>query len=147
MKKILNDQAFTLIEIMLVLQIIAILSTVVIASFRPMIRELQNERFIAQLIEDIYYAQQFSLANGDITHVTFLPNKYTYDVATSTKLIYSRSYDKHIEIASNTLSINDLRFLTNGNAYKSGTISIYIDGHPYFLRILLGKGRFYVEKV
>lgn len=132
---------------MIVLQMIVIITTIAIASFKPMIHELQNERFIHQLIEDIYYAQQLSLAGNDITQVLFLPSSHKYNIIHSTKLVYSRSYEQNIEIMNNTLRLNELRFLANGNAYKSGSIAIYIDGKLHFLRVLLGKGRFYVEKI
>lgn len=142
-----DERGYTLIEIMVVLHIIAIIGTIVVASFKPMIRELQNERFISLLIEDLYYAQQLSLATNNLTQVLFFPNAHQYNLLNGSKLVYSRSYDKHIEVTNDgTLKTNELRFLSNGNVYKSGSIVIYIDGHPYFLRILLGKGRFYVEK-
>lgn len=145
MNRFKSDNGYTFIELFITLNIIVMLSAVAIASFKPMIDKLENERFLTQLLDDIYFAQQLAIATNEQTQLLFQPHRYEYRLYQGTTLRYSRSYKKHINVEGGTLQINELRFLSNGNPYKSGTIFIYMNDKLHALRILLGKGRFYVE--
>lgn len=108
----------------------------------------KRQQFILQLKQDLYYAQQIAIGYQLPTKVVFLNGSKEYSLHQGGKTILRRPFlQGNTVFIKGTLSLSDILFLPNGNAQKSGSLSIKINDHHYRLVMLLGRGRFYIEQV
>ncbi|QOY36102.1 competence type IV pilus minor pilin ComGD [Anaerobacillus isosaccharinicus] len=143
-----NEKGHTLIEMTLVLVIFAVATTIPLVKIESTYDAGKREQFIYQLQQDLYYAQQMAISNQLTTTVVFLNADCQYYIRQGGKIILKREF-QHPEttVRSGTISLTDISFLANGNAQKSGSLTIIVGDHRYRLVMLLGMGRFYIEKL
>lgn len=143
----LNNRGYTLIEMTIVLMIIAVVSSITFGNMKSTYDTVKRNEFIYQFQEDLYYAQQRAISHHLSTSVVILINSKEYVIRQGGVVILRRKFDNNITFTPVSLALNDISFLNDGNASRSGTLLIKIDGHSYRLVLLLGMGRFYLEEL
>lgn len=138
-----NEKGFTLAETLLVLGVISIILLIVSKSIFSVSDTMLTKQFIEQLKTDLSYAQSRALSTGEVVWITFDVREDTYYINSSNFFL-----ERKLPIyATFTFSnFNNLWFNKLGNTSQSGTITFQIFDENYKLVILLGMGRFYVEK-
>lgn len=147
--KVVRKNGFTLIEMLLVLMIISVFTALSIPHIEKVAEVKRENYMIEQLTEDILYAQQYAMAYKTAVQVIFDQGQAHYhiiEMGERQRVLIERSLpDKWIfELA--TLQM-PLAFLANGNVNKAGTVFIKNNTRGYKIVFLLGKGRFYVQKM
>jgi competence protein ComGD len=143
-----NERGFTLTEMTIVLFIVAIVSSLSIGNMKKAYDATKRNEIIYQLEQDLYYAQQKAISHNLMTNVVFLNGSKEYVIRQGGEVILGRKFhQQNVTFLPVTLALNDITFLNDGNARKSGTLQIKIDSITYRLVLLLGRGRFYIEKL
>lgn len=142
----MNNKGFTLIESLVVLSILAIVTSFTFIVSQP--DRLQINYFFSQLKADLFVTQQYAISHGQEITFSIDPNNHLYYVRDrmSSRYIIKRNYSEKIMIETGTLPMS-FKYLTNGNASLSGTLLFRIEGELYKFTILLGRGRFKIEKL
>ncbi|TDL77171.1 type II secretion system protein [Rhodococcus qingshengii] len=138
-----NQNGFTLIESLIVLSIFLIISSITVFSIKPQYQIATNKSFISQLKADLYYGQQYAIANQTEVRVIFIENEHSYVIAAGANSIVERNYSPKITVGQGTIQLY-FKYNPNGNVDRFGTIFIRTPQEDYKLTLLIGKGRFYV---
>lgn len=138
-----NEKGFTLVEVLVALGIISIILLIVSKNVFSLSEAMLTKRFIEQLKTDLSYAQARSLSSNEIVWVTFDVREDAYYIHSPTLNLERKLPTYAILTFSN---FSNLRFNQFGNTSQSGTIHFQLFQNNYKLVILLGMGRFYVEK-
>jgi competence protein ComGD len=143
-----HHNGFTLLEVLVVLAIVHAMIFVVVVKIEPLMQYYRLHWFVKQLETDIFYAQEAAIARGQTVSLRFSPDKNEYFVIAGSisSPLFTRSYDSRIHLWFATLG-SQIKFLSNGNISKSGTFFISSGSLTYEMVFMLGKGRFYVEKL
>jgi competence protein ComGD len=142
-----NQKGHTLIEMTIVLFFFAVVSAISLVNFESAYHAGKRDQFIYQLQQDLYYAQQMALSKQLTTTVVFLNGSKEYIIRQGGQVIFRRKFQtSDTSFHQGTISLTDLAFLPNGNAQKSGHLTIRIGEFRYRLVVLLGRGRFYIEQ-
>ena len=146
--KVARNEGFTLIEMLLVLTAIGVLMAVSIPFLNSVAEQKTEMYIITQLRDDLLYAQQYAMAHNTSVAVMFAENRPEYHIAEmkSGKTILKRSLPGPWNFQLTTLTM-PLIFLENGNINKAGSLLLKRKDRTYKIVFLLGKGRFYVQKV
>lgn len=138
-----NQNGFTLIESLLVLSIFLIISSITVFSIKPQYQIATTKSFISQLKADLFYGQQYAIANQTEVSVIFIENEHTYVIAAGVNSIVERNYSPRITVGQGTIPLY-FKYNRNGNVDRFGTLFIRTPQQDYKLTLLIGKGRFYV---
>lgn len=143
----LDNRGYSLLEMSLVLFIVAIICSLSVGSFKSSYDAQQRKEFVQQLQLDLYYAQQKAISNRLAVNVMFLNGSKEYIIKQGEQIVLTRKYPNNTIFYASTLSLNDIAFLHNGNARKSGTLLFKVNNINYKIVVLLGRGRFYIEQL
>ncbi|NWQ40009.1 type II secretion system protein [Bacillus sp. EB106-08-02-XG196] len=138
-----NQNGFTLIESLIVLSIFLIISSITVFSIKPQYQIATTKSFISQLKADLFYGQQYAIANQTEVSVIFIENEHTYVIAAGVNSIVERNYSPRVTVGQGTIPLY-FKYNRNGNVDRFGTIFIRTPQEDYKLTLLIGKGRFYV---
>lgn len=138
-----NQKGYTLIESLIVLSIFLIISSITAFSIKPQFHSANDRTFISQLKADLYYGQQYAIANQMEVKVIFYEYEHMYAIIAGTKRIIERNHSPTIRVSSGTIQLV-FKFNPNGNVDRFGTLFIRTQQKNYRLTLLIGKGRFYV---
>jgi competence protein ComGD len=143
-----TERGFTLIEVLLVLSIFLIVSSIALFTVKPHYQFIEKTLFFTCLKDDLYYAQQYAISHQRPVHVYFLADEHRYIVNDhlNEKMIVERSYSKLIKVQEGSLKLS-FKFTFDGKIDRFGSIYITIGKDIYRMTFLLGEGRFYVAKV
>lgn len=144
-----HKNGFTLIEMLIVLMIVSTLMILVIPRIDQLEKAKEETYMIEQLTDDLLYAQQYAMTHKTAVVVVFYNAQGRYRMTESYTLgrtLIDRTLPSQWAFELATLQ-NPLTFLANGNVNKSGTILIKNGKTTYKVVFLLGKGRFYVQKL
>ncbi|MCC3356741.1 competence type IV pilus minor pilin ComGD [Bacillus sp. REN16] len=143
----LNNKGFTLIEVMLVLSIVIIISSISLLELRPLHESKKMDQFLEQLQNDIFLGQQFAISHSEGTTLYFSSSGSFYRITRGNTLeeVIHRKIDPAIRIQFSTLGYQTV-FTSNGNIQRSGEIRFKYKESTYLVTFLLGKGRFYVTE-
>lgn len=142
----MKSNGFTLIETLIVLSIVAIVSSGSFILMKPSKNSLENHLFLTQFQSDLYIAQQNAISHQREVSVTIVPEQnYYYFREYNGKLILKRSYSPNITFKTSSLPWS-FKFLPDGNVNQFGILYFQIGKKAYKLTMQLGKGRFYVEE-
>lgn len=145
LRKIINNDGFTLTETLIVLSMFLIICIITAIQLTPYFRTINSQYFLTQLADDLYYAQMYAITNQKKIYVNFLPDQYKYYFREDQgKVIFEREYDESIWLYEGSVNLH-FEFSANGNINKFGTFSIRIDGVRYRIVFQLGRGRFYFD--
>ncbi|PWA13339.1 hypothetical protein DCC39_00120 [Pueribacillus theae] len=140
-----HQQGYTLIELAIVLTIFSIIALIVIPSFSALSETKSIDHFIAQLEEDIYFAQASALSQGK--KVCVEPRNSSYQIrGNNDEILLVRNHSPDIKIEKGTLNLQ-LCFIQNGNVPNFGTWIVRTKKESYKLTFYIGKGRFHVSKL
>lgn len=142
-----HEKGYTMTELIVTLSIIMMMSSLVTLTFSPLQKAQQKEHFLHEFKNDLYLTQQLAISTGNPTTLYIRTTNHTYSINQQTKPLYTRTFDSTISFEKGTLSFTDVMYHYNGNISKSGTLLMTIDGTRYRVVFLLGKGRFYIEKM
>ncbi len=143
-----NNRGYTVLEMTMVLFIIATVTSISFGNMKTIYDASGRNEFIQQLQQDILYAQQMAISHSMYTSVIFLNGSKEYVIRQGNgNVLLRREFSEKTTFVPITLSLNDVAFLTDGNVRRSGTMEIRIDDHRYRFVLLLGRGRFYIEKL
>jgi competence protein ComGD len=140
-----NQKGFTLIESLIVLSILLIISSITAFSINPQYYSATDKTFIAQLKADLYYGQQYAIANQMEVKVIFYEHEHMYLISTGNKQLVERHHSPTITVTQGTIQLV-FKFNSNGNVDRFGTLYIRTQQKNYRLTLLIGKGRFYVTE-
>ncbi|MFC4320746.1 competence type IV pilus minor pilin ComGD [Litchfieldia salsa] len=143
-----DQKGFTLIEILIVISILVMITTIPTLRLSPSYQQKVIDQFFDQLTDDLLLSQQYALSHSDTVKVYFYSSSSSYRailVESNTEII-SRNYDENITINPNTLG-SILVIRSNGNVNKAGTMQVIYGQEKYNVVFQLGRGRFYVIKV
>lgn len=144
-----HKNGFTLIEMLIVLMIVSTLTILVIPRIDQLEKAKEETYMIEQLTDDLLYAQQYAMTHKTAVVVVFYNAQGRYRMMESYtlgRILIDRTLPSQWAFELVTLQ-NPLTFLANGNVNKSGTILIKNGKTTYKVVLLLGKGRFYVQKL
>ncbi|MDE3839579.1 competence protein ComG [Bacillus methanolicus] len=143
----IDEKGFTLAEILLVLSIFLIVSSIAVFSVKPHYHFIEKTLFFTRLKADLYYAQQYAISQQRQVQVHFLADEHRYFVHDylNGKIIIDRSYSKLIKVREGSLKLS-FKFTYDGRIDRFGSIYITIGKEIYRMTFLLGEGRFYVAK-
>lgn len=138
-----NQKGFTLIESLIVLSIFLIISSITAFSIKPQYHSANDKAFISQLKADLYYGQQYAIANQMEVKVIFFEHEHMYNMVVGTNRIVERIHSQAITVSQGTIPLY-FKFNPNGNVDRFGTLFFRTPQQNYRLTLLIGKGRFYV---
>lgn len=143
-----KEKGFTLIEVLLVLSVLAVLTSLSILHLKPLNEKKTIDFFFEQLQNDLFYAQQYAISHNETVKVVFQDTKPQYSTVIGgiNSIVQLREFDKAIKIQFATLG-STLYFNSSGNINKSGTMLVIYKKTTYRVTFLLGKGRFYVTRL
>ncbi|OLO42881.1 hypothetical protein BTR23_02460 [Alkalihalophilus pseudofirmus] len=142
----LNNHGHTLTELLIALMVISIIGSITLISLYAPFSAYERNRFISQLENDLYYAQQLAISNGAPSVFFINTSRNLYAIKQNNQFVYEHPFNITVSFERGSLGIDDIKFLSNGNISKPGTLFMYIDNQRYALVFLLGKGRFYIEE-
>ncbi|WHX99295.1 competence type IV pilus minor pilin ComGD [Neobacillus sp. DY30] len=140
-----NQRGFTLIESLIVLSIFLIISSITVFSIKPQYYSTSDKAFISQLKADLYYGQQYAIANQMEVKVVFYEHEHKYKIGTSSISLVERNHSSTIRVTQGSIQLI-FKFNPNGNVDRFGTLFIRTQQKDYRLTLLIGKGRFYVTE-
>ncbi|WP_078552872.1 competence type IV pilus minor pilin ComGD [Bacillus alkalicellulosilyticus] len=143
-----KEQGYSLPELIITLSILSILTGLVMVSFQPLQAAHKKQHFLTQFQNEVYFAQQLAISTGISTSVLISNTQGTYAVSQYNTSLYRRTFDNQsIFFQRGSIGIHDIMYQYNGNISKSGTLLVEVDNEKYRIVFLLGKGRFYIEKL
>lgn len=143
-----KQHGYTLIEMLIVLSIIMIISTVTFLHLTSVANEKKIDYFFEQLTDDLLLAQINAISYGQVVNIFFSDKDQVYKInmPTTGRTLVKRHLPPMFEL--NTMPIGGrLSYLANGGINKSGTIRISYKDRDFSVIFLLGEGRFYVKEV
>ncbi|MDF9295539.1 competence type IV pilus minor pilin ComGD [Anoxybacillus geothermalis] len=146
--KVARNGGFTLLEMLIVFSVVLVLAALAVPTLGSAVRHQEEMYMLAVLRADLYGAQQHAIARRVNVAVFFTDGGAGYKAidATSGRQIVARSLPSPWRFRLGTLR-NPLIFTDNGNIERAGTIWIGGGQITYKVTFLLGKGRFYVQKM
>lgn len=146
MKRIKNEQGFTLIEMLLVLFIVMSLTGIVAKISLKVAEAKEIERFFTQLQLDIQFIQMYSMQQQEHVSMKFESptNRYTIRKDMNT-IDFERPFPKNVEFLSGRSTFVTIMYKANGNVSKSGTLYFNTPQGEKKVIITLGVGRVRVE--
>jgi len=141
-----NQKGFTLVEMLVVLSIFILVSSVGYFPFQSYYEKKQLDYFVKRLEQDLLFTQLYAISHEKITTLDVYGEFYTIRNALNEPMILRRYYPKEFYIEFYNVNMGKkMIFLANGNIYRSGTVRIHYKNKKRKMVFQLGKGRFYCE--
>lgn len=118
------ESGYTLIEVIIVISILSLLTTLLLFSFGGMEHRLTIEQFIDQLQRDINWALSYADNNQQVLYMFIFKDFHMYFIQENKYKILKREYNKNFRIETNLLD-NSLIIQANGTLANFGTLTIY----------------------
>jgi competence protein ComGD len=146
-----NQSGFTLIEILFVLSIFLIITSISGLLIRPHYLVMEREQFISQFKADFLYSQQYAISQQKNLVFFILPKDKRYYVKEKSSSVYlvDRLIPKTIKVEDGTMgtaSSIQLELNPSGHINRFGTVYFYVRDQKYKMIFQIGAGRFYVLK-
>ncbi|ABO67716.1 MULTISPECIES: competence type IV pilus minor pilin ComGD [Geobacillus] len=143
-----RNGGFTLLEMLVVLSIVLLLAALAVPELGGIMQQREEAYMLALLRADLYGAQQHAIAKRGKVSVFFTEGRGEYRVvdAESGQQIVVRTLPAPWRFQIGTLR-NPVVFTDNGNIEQGGTVWVKSSENSYKVTFLLGKGRFYVQKM
>jgi len=142
----LGSKGYTLIEMLLVLSVFMMLTSLGFGMFPPFVKKLDTSFFLIQLSDDLYRSQEYAISNQLYVTFTFdlKKGRYLANTGTSAEHILERKVPEEISFNGGVLG-QGVVFTPNGNISKGGTWLIQTNEKLYKIIFNLGSGRFRIE--
>ncbi|MFJ7735458.1 competence type IV pilus minor pilin ComGD [Lysinibacillus sp. NPDC097287] len=146
MKRIKNEQGFTLIEMLLVLFIVMCLTGIVTKISMSVAEAKEIERFFTQLQLDIQFIQMYTMQQRAYVSIKFEEPTKRYIIKKDLHTIdYERPFPKDVEFLSGSSTFVTVVYNANGNVYRAGTLYFETPVGIKKVVITLGVGRVRIE--
>ncbi|KOS68074.1 competence protein ComG [Lysinibacillus contaminans] len=147
MKRLKNEQGFTLLEMLFVLFIVMCLTGIVTRISMKVTEAKEIEHFYTQLQLDIQFIQMSSVEQREHFSIKFSAptNSYSINKTLYNITVYQRPFPKNVEFLSGPSSFVTIRYKANGNVSQSGTLYFKTPIGDKKVVITLGAGRVRVE--
>lgn len=146
MKRMKNEQGFTLIEMLFVLFIVMCLTSIVTRISMKVIETKEIERFFTQLELDIQFIQMQSMQQREVVSIKFEAPTNRYIIKKDFYTIdYERPFPKNVEFLSGSSTFFTIIYNANGNVSRAGTLYFNTSDGLRKVIITLGAGRVRVE--
>lgn len=142
LRQILNNKAFTFIELLLALSVVALLLLISVPLKKHLIPSLEERLFLETFHNDLLYVQKIAMASNQAAGIEFRDGYYLVMLGRSHSN-YKRIYPKSLDISSNTIKF--LSFNHRGTIKQAGTIRFKFKQKTFKYVCPLGKGRCYFE--
>ncbi|WP_394232936.1 competence type IV pilus minor pilin ComGD [Niallia oryzisoli] len=150
----MSDQSgFTLIEMLFVLSIFLLISSISSILVRPQYLVYEKERFLSQFKADILYSQQYAISHQKQLNVYIYPKEKRYVVKEKLTniTILERNFPKSIQMEKGTMAGSGMTNMgfelsKSGKLNQFGTCYFLVDHERYKITFQIGAGRFYVVK-
>nr|WP_285228735.1 competence type IV pilus minor pilin ComGD [Planococcus sp. ISL-109] len=137
---------FTLIEMLLVLSVLGVVSSLALSSAVLHEERREEQRFFALLEQDIHYAQSQSYALSSSVMLVFREGKLGYEVMYGlNRPGFSRPMPSTVSL-SKTSNIREVYFTPSGSIRQPGTLRFATSRGERTVTIHLGKGRVVVSQ-
>ncbi|TFB23812.1 type II secretion system protein [Filobacillus milosensis] len=143
-----NQKGYTLIEMLIVLMIVMMITTISIIFFKVDQPEDPVKQFLDSFEKDIFFMQQYSVTNQKSLSLIFNRSEnyyYITDIQGNTKLII-RHYNPQIKVDLYSFSV-PFRYNTTGLPLNPGSFFVIYKNKAYKVIFPFGKGRFYVNEL
>ncbi|KOO44121.1 hypothetical protein AMD01_14510 [Priestia koreensis] len=130
---------------LLVLMVLQVMVGVLLLSIKPVMQTYRLHYFFKQLQTDMWYAQQVAINSEKSVALVFLNAESKYLMVSGGNLIMTRDYEKDVTLQTEVIQ-GRVSFLQDGNVDRSGTIIVKHHEKKYRVVVLIGRGRFYVQK-
>nr|WP_275899722.1 competence type IV pilus minor pilin ComGD [Bacillus piscicola] len=131
----------------IVLLIITVTIGIPILTFHSFQNQKEIDYFIELLAEDLRYAQQYAYAHEKMIFLESDKTSYALKESVYSKPLLLRKIPAGVKFDRGTISTSEIIYNHNGNIRKPGTFYIRTAKNNYKVVLLLGRGRFYVEKM
>lgn len=143
--QIRKQQAFTLIEMLVVMMIVSCFLLLTMTSNRLNdFKVINDETNIISLITELNYLKSKAIANQSFINVRFYENSDTIKVIEKNKFYYLKLKVGKI---INVTKVDSIYFDKRGNVNKFGSISIEKNNMVYRIIFHIEKGRIRYEKL
>lgn len=143
--QIRKQQAFTLIEMLVVMMIVSCFLLLTMTSNRLNdFKVINDETNIISLITELNYLKSKAIANQSFINVRFYENSDTIKVIEKNKVYYLKLKVGKI---INVTKVDSIYFDKHGNVNKFGSISIEKNNTVYRIIFHIEKGRIRYEKL
>ncbi|MDN4525304.1 competence type IV pilus minor pilin ComGD [Fictibacillus fluitans] len=146
MKREVDVNGYSLIELLIVLSISSILLGVTAVSLQSFYKSREVHFFLDQLKKDLYYTQRQAVMQQKVVFLHIDPGQHKYMIGSGLSIYKEIKYADQVLVESFTMTMK-INYTKNGTISSSGTLLIKTEAGKYRLVFLLGKGRFYVEKM
>ena len=146
MKRIKNEQGYTLIEMLLVLFIVMCLTGIVTKISMKVSEAKEIDRFFTQLQLDIQFIQMYSMQQREVVSMKFEEPTNRYIIKKDFHTIdYERPFPKDVEFLPVSSTFVTVVYNANGNVNRAGTLYFETPVGIKKVVITLGVGRVRVE--
>ena len=149
-----NNQAFTLIEVVIVLLILTCLLSIALPSANNSLAHYQTITSVRKLVADIQYTQQLAIRSEDTKasyELIFYPTYNQYSIRHGAKVLRTEKFPTWVKLMGTNLPVTSgleiLTFNLQGNPLRGGTITLTNGrtGKRYDVIITVLTGRVRVE--
>lgn len=142
----LQSNGYTMVEILLVLSIFAVCTSIVTFFAFPYQGPLREDHFFKQLQKDLQLAKIYAMSHYKSVRIIFNPEEDKYFIVTGIDhILVQRKYEEEIEMINTTFK--QFYYLPNGNVSNFGSFYIVIGGKVYKVVLHVGRGRVSIEKM
>ncbi|AHI55840.1 competence type IV pilus minor pilin ComGD [Listeria ivanovii] len=140
----MKTNAFTLLEMLLVLSISLTMVTLTIFPISNTISTLTEKQLLEEMKATIYYAQLYAITSGQETMITFSPPENQLTAATINNSLITVSFSNSLKL--NQSRSEKFRFSgLDGSINRFTTVRFIGKAKNYKLIFQIGKGRFRIE--
>lgn len=141
-----SPNGFTVFQALIVLTLTFATLPPLITHILSVSQSIQTRHLFSSLSLALHGAQMSAVSQTAYTYVSILPHKHEIRVRIGTDTIRTFRFAESIDIIQGTHDLT-ISFSPNGHIRTSGSFYIRTPGDMYKLVLLLGQGRFYIEKI
>ncbi|MGC4376547.1 competence type IV pilus minor pilin ComGD [Fictibacillus sp. Mic-4] len=145
-KKQVKNGGFTLIEMAIVLLILATVLSIGLFSYEKSKETRKVEYFFEELQKDVYLTQRTAIHSEQKASLIFFQKEHYYEIRLGNDQVLKRKQIPQDFIVFSTSMKLQIAYNRIGNVIESGTLHFQTPVGDYRMVILLGVGRFYVER-
>jgi competence protein ComGD len=137
---------FTLIEMLIVLTIVMIITSITFLQLKPLVNQKHIDHFFEQFTDDLLLAQIFAMSHGQSVAIIFIESEPAYKIVANSKVLTRRTLPHMFSLKTASIG-GQVFYRSNGGISKSGTLYITYGTRNFKIVFLLGEGRFYVSEI
>lgn len=140
-----NEKGFTLIEMLLVLMIVIVVSSIALNVTIKNIKVDQTKEFFRQFQIDMHYLQSYAMAYKETVRVLYVKDGKEYiGIVGTNKIVLRRTMPEGY--SGNTANTFVLQYLPNGNVSRVGALTFHTPEGGRRLKVYIGKGRLQLDE-